>query len=169
MNRIELKRLKKEDATVISSAFDEMGWNKPVEQYIRYFEEQSQQLREVIVAWKGSAFCGYVTINWNPHYKQFKTLQIPEIQDFNVLLKFRRQGVGTQLMDRAEEMVAARFPVVGIGVGLYDGYNAAQRLYALRGYVPNGLGVESHGKPLKYGDQITVDDSLILYFTKSLN
>ncbi len=67
-------------------------------------------------------------------------MKIPEIQDLNVLPPFRRKGIATMLLDRAEAEVACRSDVVGIGVGLHPGYNDAQRLYVKRGYIPDGLG-----------------------------
>jgi hypothetical protein len=37
--------------------------------------------------------------------------------------------------------VARRSGVVGIGVGLHPSYNAAQRLYVKRGYIPDARGI----------------------------
>jgi Acetyltransferase (GNAT) domain len=59
-------------------------------------------------------------------------------QDLNILRQFRRQGIASHLLDRVEAEVARHSGVVGIGVGFYPGYNAAQRLYVRRGYVPDG-------------------------------
>lgn len=56
----------------------------------------------------------------------------------------------------------------GIGVGLDPDYGAAQRLYVLRGYVPDGRGLHYRDHYVKYGEQITVDDELALYLTKEL-
>jgi hypothetical protein len=36
-------------------------------------------------------FAGYVTVNWRPTYAGFADLSIPEIQDLNVLTKYRRK------------------------------------------------------------------------------
>jgi GNAT superfamily N-acetyltransferase len=112
-------------------------------------------------------FAGYVTVNWTPTYSGFAEQKIPEIQDLNVLPEFRRQGIGTQLLDRAEEEVALRSSIVGIGVGLHPGYNAAQRLYVKRGYIPDGRGVTYRNCPVEEGMQVVFDDDLVLHLTKS--
>jgi hypothetical protein len=41
-------------------------------------------------------------------------------------------------------------------------------LYVLRGYVPDGKGLTSNGRPVRPGDEITVNDGLVLYLTKAL-
>jgi len=47
-------------------------------------------------------------------------------------------------------------------------YGPAQRLYALRGYVPDGRGLASEGHPVLRGDTVTVDDELVPYLTREL-
>jgi GNAT superfamily N-acetyltransferase len=101
-------------------------------------------------------------------YELSKNEGIPEIVDFNVLPKYRRPGVGTQLMDKVESEIADVSSVAGIGVGLDPDYGATQRLYALRGYVPDGRGLYQRGHYPVYGEQITVDDDLVSYLTKKL-
>ena len=43
-----------------------------------------------------------------------------------------------------------------------------QILYVKCGYIPDGQGLAQGRKPLKYGEQVTIDDRLTLYFTKNL-
>lgn len=128
----------------------------------------SKDARTVLVAFVGRDFAGYVTVVWTPSYPPFLAAGIPEIQDFNVLPRFRRQGIGTSLMDEAERKVSERSGVAGIGVGMSPDYGAAQRLYVLRGYVPDGKGLTSNGSPVRPADEITVNDGLVLYLTKAL-
>jgi hypothetical protein len=72
-------------------------------------------------------------------------------------------------MDEAEKLVMVRSRIAGIGVGFDPDYGAAQRLYVLRGYVPDANGGISHGTRVKWGDSVTVDDDLVLYLTKTLD
>jgi ribosomal protein S18 acetylase RimI-like enzyme len=88
--------------------------------------------------------------------------------DFNVLPKFRRMGIGTHLIDTVEAEIAKTGPVAGIGVGLTPDYGAAQRLYVLRGYVPDGNGLTYQSHPVRHGQAIKADDNLVLYLTKEL-
>jgi GNAT superfamily N-acetyltransferase len=163
-----IRLLKSQDILEIAEAFLQLGWNKPASQYEHYLAEQTLKTREVYVAFVDEKFAGYLTIRWSSLYEPFRKENIPEIADFNVLPKFRRQGIGTQLMDRAESEIAEVSPIAGIGVGMDPDYGAAQRLYSLRGYVPDGRGLHYRGHPIKYGETLTVDDSLALYLTKEL-
>ena len=163
---IHIRQLQVQDIDVIAAAFKALGWNKPASQYARYLAEQTSGQRTVIVTSVDTTFAGYITINWLSDYPPFRTENIPEIQDFNVLPPFRRQGLGSRLMDEAEQIVAQRARVVGIGVGLYVDYGTAQRMYARRGYFPDGRGLFFRGHFVKPGESVIVDDDLVLYFTK---
>lgn len=136
-----IRLLKSQDILEIAEAFLQLGWNKPASQYEHYLAEQTLKTREVYVAFVDEKFAGYLTIRWSSSYEPFRKENIPEIVDFNVLPKFRRQGIGTQLMDRAESEIAEVSPIAGIGVGMDPDYGAAQRLYILREYVPDGRGL----------------------------
>lgn len=165
---VKIRGLQEQDILPIAEAFDSIGWNKPVSQYQRYLAEQIKEVRKVLVAFENDKFAGYLTIVWESNYLPFKTGQIPEIQDFNVLPNARRKGVGTKLMDKAEEIVSQTSAIIGIGVGMDADYGAAQRLYVLRGYVPDGRGIVWQNRFPTYGEQVTVDDNLNLYFIKEL-
>lgn len=165
---VELRPLKASDANVISGAFRAIGWNKPASQYVRYLTEQDHGKRVIIVAWSDAVFVGYVTLAWNSDYAPMKNEQIPEIQDLNVLPRFRRNGIGSLLLDEAERIASSRSSEVGISVGLHPGYNAAQRLYVKRGYVPDGCGVTYRNNFIDEGAIVVVDDELVLHFRKEL-
>ena len=85
-----------------------------------------------------------------------------------MLTSYRRKGVASHLLDRAEAEVAQRSGVVGIGVGLHPGYNAAQRLYVKRGYIPDGRGITYRNQFVDEGEQVRLDDDLVMHFTKHL-
>lgn len=155
------------DVADLASAFSVL--NKSHEQYRRYFEEQQNGARLVLVARDDGKISGYITIVWHSNYAPFREAAIPEIQDFNVLPKFRRRAIGSRLLNEAERKVAERSSIAGLGVGLFHDYGAAQRLYALRGYVPDARGITSHGRRLNWGDEAKIDDDLVLWLTKSLS
>jgi GNAT superfamily N-acetyltransferase len=163
-----IRLLEAGDIPRMAMAFTELGWNKPASQYERYLMEQRSRSRTVLVALVRDEFAGYLTIRWSSNYEPFRMSNIPEIVDFNVLPTFRRMGIGTQLMDEAEVEIAEVSDVAGIGVGMTPDYGAAQRLYVLRGYVPNGLGLHWRDHHVHYGEEVVVDDDLGLYFTKKL-
>jgi len=166
--KLLIRLLESDDIPEIAKAFRQLGWDKPALQYERYLMEQVLEIRDVYIAFTEERFVGYLTICWISSYEPFRREKIPEIVDFNVLPKFRRQGIGTQLMDKAESEIAKVSPIAGIGVGMTPDYGAAQKLYVLRGYVPDGRGLHYKGHYIKYGEEITVDDNLALHLTKEL-
>jgi GNAT superfamily N-acetyltransferase len=166
--KLWIRLLESKDIPQIANAFQQLGWNKPAVQYERYLREQVLKTREVYVAFIEEEFVGYLTICWSSNYEPFRKENIPEIVDFNVLPKFRRQGIGTQLMDKAESEIAKVSSIAGIGVGMTPEYGAAQRLYVLRGYIPDSHGLYYRNHPVKYGEAITVDDDMVLYLMKKL-
>ena len=165
---LEIRSLTRADPKVISAAFSAIGWDKPTSQYERYLNEQTAGDRHVLVAELDGKFAGYATIKWQSRYAPFVEKGIPEVQDFNVLPDYRRRGIGTSLMDRAEELISERSNTAGIGVGLYPDYGNAQRLYVSRGYVPDGRGLTYKCEVLEPMEQTVNDDDLVLYFMKSL-
>jgi GNAT superfamily N-acetyltransferase len=165
---IEIRRLAADDIDPIVSAFAAVEWPKHRDLYERYLREQAEGQRVVLVAFRGAEVCGYGNVVWEPDYPPLREEGIPEIQDLNVLPAFRRQGIATRLMDEAERLVGERSPVVGIGVGLYADYGPAQRLYVLRGYVPDGHGISYHNRFVPGGEGVVADDDLVLHLRKHL-
>ena len=167
-SKLIIRLLENEDIPQIAEAFATLGWNKPASQYERYMKEQTQEMRVVYVAFVDGIFAGYLTICWSSTYEPFYSQSIPEIVDFNVLPEFRRQGIGTELMNKAESEIAKRHHIAGIGVGMTPDYGEAQRLYILRGYIPDGRGLYYKNHQTSYGEQVLMDDDLVLYFMKEL-
>ncbi len=163
-----IRLLEPGDIPEIAQAFQQLGWNKPASQYERYRMEQEWGVRAVFVAFAEERFAGYLTIYWVSTYAPFGKEKIPEIVDFNVLPKYRRQGIGSALMDRAENEIVKVSPVAGLGVGLTPDYGAAQRLYILRGYVPDGRGMYHRNHYPVDGEHVLVDDDLAIFLTKEL-
>jgi GNAT superfamily N-acetyltransferase len=163
-----VRRLEQRDIEPIAAAFAALGWEKPASQYERYLAEQGSGQRLVLVAFTDDAFAGYVTVCWASEYPPFREENIPEIVDFNVLPQFRRQGIGGRLMDEAEQAASERADSVGIGVGVFADYGAAQRMYARRGYIPDGRGLYFEQHFVEYGEQVTVNHGLTMQATKRL-
>jgi GNAT superfamily N-acetyltransferase len=165
---LTIRPLDAADVLPIAAAFAAIGWDKPASQYERYLAEQQHGARLVLVADVDDQFAGYLTIVWASGYPSFRAAGIPEIVDFNVLPRYRRQGIGGRLMDEAERTIAERAAEVGIGVGMYPDYGPAQRLYVKRGYVPDGRGLSTGDRYVVPGETVRVDDGLVLHLTKRL-
>ena len=160
--------LERRDPPIVAAAFASVGWEKPASLFAAYLEEQFADVRLCWLARLGREIAGYVTLVWEPRYEPLRAAGLPEIQDLNVLPRFRRRGIARRLIVRAEEEAATRVEEVGIGVGLHPGYRAAQRLYPQLGYVPDGRGVTHRDQPVVEGAAYPFDDDLVLHLTKRL-
>ncbi|MGI6261259.1 MAG: GNAT family N-acetyltransferase [Acutalibacteraceae bacterium] len=167
METLLLRPLQPGDAEAFEAAFAAQGWNKPREQFERYYQEQQLGTRSVVVAEQNGVPVGYITVLPHKEAGPFAGSGWPELSDFNVLEAFQRRGIGTRLMDEAERIAFAQSNVITIGVGLHSGYGAAQRMYVRRGYVPDGSGVWYRDEPLAENASCRNDDDLVLYFSKS--
>jgi GNAT superfamily N-acetyltransferase len=165
----QIRLLQEGDPPNISAAFANIGWSKPESQYRRYLDQQAAGTRTCFLGIMDRQFAGYVTVNWRSAYVGFADLNIPEIQDLNVLRTYRRRGIASRLLDRAETQAGHRSGVVGIAVGLHPGYNVAQRLYAQRGYIPDGRGITYRDRFVEEGASVVIDDDLVMHFIKRLS
>ena len=163
-----IRLLEESDIGVIPRAFNEHHWAKSKALFARYLEEQKEGKRFIWVAYQDQKCAGYITLKMESRYEPFLDKNIPEINDFNVLPTYRRQGIGLQLLKKAELQVSKASDIIGLGVGLYEGYGPAQRLYVKHGYVPDGLGITYNCAKVEYGSNVTLDDDLVLWFTKQL-
>ena len=169
MNKIKLRNMKETDCEIISEALQAQGWNKPYKLYEEYFTEQQKGERDIFIAEYEGEFAGYVTIKWETKYNYFQENNIPEIKDLNTLIRFRKKGIATILMDKAEDRIKKKgYSVVGMGVGLYSDYGVAQRMYVKRGYNFDGRGLMYRGEMVKPGNDVFVDDNLSLFMMKKL-
>ena len=111
---------------------------------------------------------GYLTLLPEAPAGAFAGKGWPEICDFNVLETYQRRGVGSRLLQVAEELAGEASDTVCLGVGLHSGYGAAQRLYSKWGYLPDGSGVWYRDAPMEPYGPCAADDDLVLYLWKEL-
>lgn len=163
---VSIKILEKCDIPEITSAFKGSEWSVAPSHFEGLLVEQDNKERIVLLAYLDSVFTGYVTIKWKSGYPPFAVKNIPEINDLRVLRAFRRRGIATALVGEAEKRIFQISPLVGIGVGMYTDYGPAQRMYVLRGYVPDGMGLYYKNSPVVPGKDYCLDDNLVLYFIK---
>lgn len=112
---------------------------------------------------------GFGMLNWSPKYALYKKLDIPEIQDLNVAAEARQKGIATALIQKFEELAREKScEYIGVSVGLTKDRGPAQRLYAKRGYLPDGNGVTYDRQPVSHGQHLSIDDDLCLMLIKGL-
>jgi GNAT superfamily N-acetyltransferase len=165
---ISIRSFIAEDIPLLVSNFAKHNWPKPQSTFETYLHEQENNERMVWLAFYEGEFAGYITLKWCSYYPSFKNQNIPEIMDLNVLPPYRNKGIGTSMLDLAEHEASKVYDIVGLGVGLYDGYSSAQKLYIARGYKPDGLGITYDYKRVEPGSQVCLDDDLVMWFTKKM-
>ena len=159
-----IKKLSKELVSSLADAFKE--WPKPRSLFEGYYNQQLKDERDTWVAVLDQKPVGYVTLKWQSGYRPFREKNIPEINDLNVLTAYRDQGIGSQLLQAAENAAFEKTNIVGLGVGLYADYGAAQRLYVRKGYTPDARGITYKNEFVEPGKQAIVDDELLLWLVK---
>ncbi|MEK3719794.1 GNAT family N-acetyltransferase [Paenibacillus sp. FSL H8-0034] len=167
-NSIEVGPMTKADIEPVFRIFTEHQINKPLDYIEKCWEENVTNQRLTLLASYDGQFAGSLHLLSASKYPYFRENGIPEINDFNVIPPLRKLGIGHALIEAVENIALNKYGIVGIGVGLYQSYGSAQRLYARRGYMPDGRGLMYRQQPVTPGTEVCVDDDLNLYFTKSL-
>ena len=165
---IKIREFEEKDKGKLLKVFHSIKKGEPEKNIKKYVKEHKIGKRKIIIAFLKDKMVGYLNIIWVPVYPYFKKNKIPCVQDMNVLEEFRREGVASRLMNRAESIVRKKSKVIGIGVGLSPGYNIAQRMYVKRGYIPDGRGLVYEDKYCKNRQKVIVGDDLVLHLVKIL-
>ncbi|MCM1266403.1 MAG: GNAT family N-acetyltransferase [Bacteroidales bacterium] len=167
-NDIKIRDMQPADAPIITAEEIAQGWDADIAKYEMRLKHQAEGKSVSIVAeYKGQA-AGYINVYPNSEWVPFGGQGYTEIVDFGVLEKYRRKGIGSKLMDVAEEIAAGYADMVYLGVGLHSGYGSAQRMYVKRGYIPDGSGVWYQNKVCVPYAPCCNDDELNLYFVKKV-
>jgi len=165
---LTIRTRQERDAQVISSEQVLQGWHSTPEPFLEELRDHKAGKCVSLTAEYRGSIAGYINVYKGQREGPYTGTGYPEIVDFGVLEKYQRHGIGSRLMDVAEGIAAQFADTVCLGVGLHNGYGSAQRMYARRGYLPDGSGVWYRGKPCTPYDTVyTCDDDLLLYLSKS--
>ncbi len=144
-------------------------WQRDPAYWQTCLDEQSRGRRSTAVAFEEAAVVGSGHLKFSPEYEGFRASGTPEISDLRVSERCRRQGVATALiLHFGRAAMSASCRTIGIGVGLSEGYGAAQRLYAKLGFMPDGRGITQDNVRVFPGDTVRADDSLVLWLVRDL-
>jgi len=167
--QITLHELRAEDIPRLAATDGGAAWKGRDKRWQRYLADQSERRRVVLLAETAGGIVAYGSLVWASQHPHFRNAGIPEIQDLVVAQRQRRAGLGTRMIRALEGRArAAGCTQVGLGVGLYRDYGAAQRLYQSLGYLPDGEGVSYHNAPVTPGATVKVDDHLVLWLVREL-
>ena len=164
---IIIRDMEYKDCLAFADAFTAQGWNKPIEQFQKYYQQQESGEKKIFVAEVDGQVAGYTTLLDNEDEGPFTDVSI--IRDFNVLIRYQKQGIGSLIMNTVEHHVSTYTDRICLGVGMHHDYGSAQRMYVKRGYIPDGSGVWYDDHNLAIGAACRNDDGLILYLMKILD
>ena len=167
-SNILIRDMRQSDAQIITDEEIAQGWNADVGKYESRLQHQSEGKAISLVAEYHGNIAGYINIYPYSEWFVFAGQGYPEIVDFGVLEKYRRNGIGSKLMDVAEQIASEYADIVYLGVGMHTGYGSAQRMYVKRGYIPDGSGVWYGDKVCEPYADCCNDDDLVLYLSKKL-
>lgn len=163
---IEVRQMAESDVDLVYRIFAEHDIKKPRDYILKCWEQNVAGERRTLLAFYEGHFAGSLHLLATSNYPYFAENGIPEINDFNVIPPVRKLGIGNELMEAVERIAFEKYGKVGIGVGLYQSYGNAQRLYAKRGYIPDGRGLMYKEQPVTPGSIVCADDDLNLFFIK---
>lgn len=165
---IVIRDLRQDDAQILTEEENAQGWQTDIEKFeTRLTHQKDGKAISMVAEFKGNV-AGYINVYPNSEWGAFASQGYPELIDFGVLMKYRKNGIGSKLMDVAEQIAAKYADIVYLGVGMHYGYGSAQRMYVKRGYIPHGSGVwYGDGVCEQYADCCN-DDELVLYLSKEL-
>lgn len=166
---IRLKDIEEQDCERLAEVFLTKGYDESMHLYQTYLSDATVGIKDVILACSLDEIVGYVVINWQSSYEDFKEEGIPEIQDIQVLSNWRRKGIATKLMDEAEKRATNKANYCAVGVGLSEAYEALQNLYEKRNYLPDGKGIFYIQPMVIQNDQLEVYDNQALMMIKHLS
>lgn len=167
-NDILIRTIEKPDAQIICEEEIAQGWNQTVDKYLKRIDDHNKGKCIALVAEYQGKVAGYVNVYPDCKTGAFGNMGLPQIMDFGVLEKYRCKGIGTKLMDIAENIAKEFADTVYLGVGLHSGYGSAQRMYVKRGYIPDGSGVWYEDSVCRPYANCRNNDELVLYFSKKL-
>ena len=165
-----IRDMEEVDAQIFNDEYTAQGWHPEIDYYLMRIREAAEGKCIAMTAVYQGNPAGSLYLYFDAKEGPFKGKGYLLIVDFGVLQKYQRKGVGARQMDAPEQIAAKYADTVCLGVGLSREYGAAQRIYAKRGYIPDGSGVWYQDKPcVQYETVCTVDDDLVLYLSKNLH
>jgi len=167
MENLTISKASRDDLTKLLAIAEGMGSGKSHDYFDVAMEQQDSGVRQIFIVYLNGAYAGYCMLVWAPKYAFYRKMDIPEIQDLNVLRRFRRRGIARFMIAHCEALARdAGKEYIGIGVGMDRSYGAAQRLYVGLGYVPDGNGLTYDRQVIAKGEFRPVDDDMSLMMIK---
>ena len=161
---LDIRQATEEDIPALYALYEVIG-----KKHEEYFESVLEKDCVILIASEDERDVGFGILNFEPKYSLYQKLDIPEIQDVNVIPDARQKGVATALVMAFENIADDQgAEKIGISVGLTKDYGPAQRLYVKLDYMPDGNGITYDREGVVFGQSYTADDDLCLMMVKDL-
>lgn len=164
---IEIRKMTYADIPYICKADNDES-ESSINYYNNNLKAQENNECSAFIAICNGQVAGYVFLYYQCRWGGLKNQGLPSIVDLIVFESFRRKGIATKLMDKAEEEASTINKKIYLDVCMNSDYGPAQRLYIKRGYVPDGAGVYYEQRVLGLNEKCCNDDELTLCLVKSL-
>lgn len=164
---LKIRKMKSEDIIGIchASGDDSEGNKDYLENQIK---NQSDGDCTALLALYENEIAGFVFLYYKCRWGGLRNKGIPSVVDLFVLPSFRKQQIGSRLMDVAECLASADNSQIYLDVCLNQEYGDAQRFYIKRGYIPDGKGVYYEQEICPTDAACKNDDELTLCLVKEL-
>ena len=130
--QVEIRKLNEADLGLVEKAM-------PSQHHKKRFNTPNA---DYLIAWVDGEPIGHLLIRWGGSDNSFllsKHLDYPYVEALGVRVDFWHRGIGTQLIQKAQDLAKVKgFGKIGVAVGLDN--ERAKGLYKKLGYVDSGFG-----------------------------
>lgn len=162
-DELVIRDMEEADSQILYDEYIAQGWRKDVSQELTSLKDQAEgkciALLAVYQGHPAGAVYVYMTVPNGP----FQEDGYPSIAAFGVLKKYQKKGIGTRLLDVAEQIAGQYADKVCLSVGLRELNGGTHMVYQDRGYI----WYHSSPCPELYTECVT-DDDLTFYMYKDL-
>lgn len=164
---LTIRSMQADDIPLICKADrDESQGN--IEYLSRQLENQQSGDCLALVAFFDEEPAGYVFLYLQCKWGGLGKQGIPGIVDLRIFEAYRMKGIGSRLMDIAEQEASRYSDQVYLDVCLNSDYGPAQIMYAKRGYIPDGKGVYYNQEICPVNAECKNDDELTICLIKGV-
>lgn len=139
-----------------------------IEYFKSQIERQNNKEELALLAVYDGKIAGYTFLFYKLKWGGLGYLKLPGVADLMVFPEYRNKGIASKLMDVAEKEATRFNNKIYLEVCLNKEYGPAQRMYAKRGYIPDGKGVYYESKICPTDAECKNDDELTLCLIKEL-
>lgn len=164
---IAVRRMNRGDIPLVCKADGDESEKNKVYLSNQLANQEKQECCAFLALYEGE-IAGYVFLYYRCKWGGLGNSNIPGIVDLIVFEKYRKRGVATALLDTAEKIAKAYGDKVYLDVCLGSKYGPAQRLYAKRGFIPDGRGVYYNGTVCEANAICRNDEELTLCLIKEI-